>query len=191
MNIDLLFTRAGAAGLISSSNWVKKVAGALLDTKNGIFTIEYADMDFMELNIPVEAEYFGLLDFNQTIHLGSIVGGHIAQAYQVPLLFADDPYRNQTITPGQDENPLSAFSYFVKACVSGQPVHREDLSNEDSMGCILGDSTPGSLEFAPHLARRHAFEVKPQLDLSNLPTLGLGGSGGGGAVRSTKDSGKK
>lgn len=194
MNIDLLFTRAGAAGLISSSNWIKKVAGVLLDTKSGIFTIEYADTDFLELNIPVENEYFPVLDFNQSIHLGAVVNGHIAQAYQVPLVFADDPYRNQTLEPRQDENPLSAFSYFVKACVAGQPVHREDLGNENTMGCILGDSSPSSLEFAPHLARRHAFEMKPQLDLSHLPTLGLGssGGGGGGAARRTEDpKGKK
>jgi hypothetical protein len=193
MNIDLLFTRAGAAGLISSSNWIKKVAGVLLDTQNGLITIEYADTDFLELNIPVEAEYFSILDFNQSIHLGSVVNGRIAQAYQVPLVFADDPYRNQSLAPKQDDNPLSAFSTFVKACVAGQPVHRDDLGNESTMGCILGDASPNSLEFAPHLARRHAFEVKPQLDLSHLPTLGLGGGGGGGgAVRRTDDSkGKK
>ncbi|MCD8496946.1 MAG: hypothetical protein LRZ85_01980 [Alphaproteobacteria bacterium] len=193
MNIDLLFTRSGAAGLIASSNWIKKVAGVLLDTQSGIVTIEYADTDFLELNIPIEAEYFPILDFNQSIHLGAVVNGHIAQAYQVPLVFADDPYRNQTLAPHQDENPLSAFSYFVKSCVAGQPVHREDLGNENTMGCILGDSSPSSLEFAPHLARRHAFEMKPQLDLSHLPTLGLGsGGGGGGAVRRTDDSkGKK
>lgn len=193
MNIDLLFTRGGAAGLLSSSNWVKKVAGVLLDTKNGLITVEYADTDFLELNIPVESEYFQLLDFNQSLHLGSIVQGHISQAYQVPLLFSDDPYRNQNLTAPGDENPLTAFTYFVRACVAGQPVHRDDLSDESTMGCILGDSSPASLEFAPHLARRHAFEAKPQLDLSHLPTLGLGGGGGGGGgtVRRTDDGKKK
>lgn len=193
MNIDLLFTRGGAAGLIASSNWVKKVAGVLLDTQNGLITIEYADSDFLELNIPVEAEYFPILDFNQSIHLGAVVQGHIAQAYQVPLLFSDDPYRNQSLSPVSDENPLSAFGYFIKSCVAGQPVHREDLGDENMMGCILGDASPNSLEFAPHLARRHAFEMKPQLDLSHLPTLGLGGGGGGGGTtrRGDDPKGKK
>lgn len=192
MNIDLLFTRGGVAGLLSSSNWVKKVAGVVLDTKNGLITVEYADTDFLELNIPVEAEYFQLLDFNQSLHLGSIVQGHIAQAYQVPLMFSDDPYRNQNIAAQTgDENPLTAFSYFVKACVAGQPVHRDDLSDEGTMGCILGDASPASLQFAPHLARRHAFEVKPQLDLSHLPTLGLGGGGGGGGTVKRGDDKKK
>lgn len=191
MNIDLLFTRSGAAGLLSSSNWFKKVAGILLDTKNGLITVEYADTDFLELNIPVEAEYFSLLDFNQSLYLGSIVQGHISQAYQVPLLFSDDPYRNQNLRPLQDDNPLTAFSYFIKACVSGQPVHREDLSDDATMGCILGDASPASLAFAPHLARRHAFEVKPQLDLSHLPTLGLGGGGGGGGGTTRRGDGDK
>lgn len=180
MNIDLLFTRGGEAGLIANQNWVQRAVGVVLDTHSGLLSIEFVDMDVMELNVPVDPEYFSVLDYNQTIHLGAVVNEHIAQAYQAPLMFLDDPYRNQNLVTDEHPNPLSAFSHFVRSCVAGQPVHREDLGNEDSIRCVLGDASPASLEFAPHLARRHTLEAKPQLDLSHLPTLGLGGGGGGG-----------
>src|SRR5688572_15243746 len=56
MNIDLLFTEKGEAGLIASENLVKKASGIVLDTKNGVLTLEYVDSDYEELNIPVEPE---------------------------------------------------------------------------------------------------------------------------------------
>ena len=37
-NIDLLFTAGGEAGLISSENLVKKVAGVVFDTEGGLLT---------------------------------------------------------------------------------------------------------------------------------------------------------
>jgi hypothetical protein len=54
------------------------------------------------------------------------------------------------------------------------------LGDEDGMGCILGDASPSSLEFAPHLARRHALEAKPNIAPVNAPGMGLGGSSSGG-----------
>lgn len=190
MNIDLLFTRGGEAGLITNQNLMQKALGVLLEVQSGLITIEFADMDVMELNIPVEQDYIQYLDFNQTIHLGSVIKGHIAQAYQVPLLFADDPYRNQSQKIEERENPLRAFEHFVKSCVAGQSVHREDLGDEDAMGCILGDASPASLEFAPHLARRHALEAKPSLDLGNVPSLGLGSSGSAVRTSAQRQTGK-
>ena len=85
MNIDLLFTQNGEAGLISSENLVKKASGIVLDTKNGVLTLEYVDSDYLELNIPVESEFFPTLDFVGRIHVGAVKNGNIAQAYQIPL----------------------------------------------------------------------------------------------------------
>lgn len=188
MNIDLLFTAQGEAGLITSENFVKKVAGVVLDTGNGVLTLEYVDSDYMDLNIPVEREFFATLDFCTQLHIGAIKAGHIAQAYQIPLMFLDDPYRAEAIQAvEQPKQPLAAFNYFVKQCVTGQPVHRDDLGNEEAMGCVLGDASPASLEFAPHLARRHALEVSPKAAPQNAPRFGgpgLGlGSGGGNHTR--------
>lgn len=184
MNIDLLFTGNGEAGLICSENPVKKAAGIVFDTQTGVMTAEYADMDYMELNIPVESGFFETLDMCAQIHVGAVKNGNISQAYQVPFMFLDDPYRTSAMqNMRQPNSPLVAFEFFVKSCVAGQPVHRTDLGDEDAMGCILGDAVPSSLEFAPHLARRHAMEAAPKaapsLDM-NAPGLGLGGSGSGG-----------
>jgi len=188
MNIDLLFTAKGEAGLLSSENLVKKAAGVVLDTQTGTLTIEYADMDYMDLNIPIEHDFFPLLDRCAHIHIGAIKNGAIAQAYQIPLMFQDDPYRSEHMAKIPPVTaPLLAFDRFVKSCVKGQPAHREDLGDETAMGCILGDSVPSALQFAPHLARRHGMEAAPQTGPQTLytpqgPSLGLGGSSGGGRI---------
>lgn len=182
MNIDLLFTNEGEAGLISNENLIKKTIGILLDTENGTLTFEFADMDHIDLNIPVEGEFFDALDQNTILHIGSVKDGHIAQAYQVPLLFSDDPYRGEAMGVAVPETPLLAFHSFISRCAFGQAVHREDLESEDDMGCILGDMSPAALEFAPHMERRFAMEAKPAAAPQiNAPGMGLGGSGGGRA----------
>ncbi len=189
MNIDLLFTREGEGGLICSGNLVQKAIGVLFDAKNGLMSIEFADGDYMELNIPVEQTFFEPLDYTQSLHIGSVKNGHIGQAYQTPLMFLDDPYRgNEMMKAASMENAyaLTAFESFIKRCITGQPVHRDDLGDEEAMGCILGDASPGALQFAPHLARRRNLEIKPQLDLGHVPGLGLGSSGGGGGRISTQ-----
>ncbi len=194
MDIDLLFTAQGECGLICSDNLVKKAAGVVFNVVNKILTLEYNDMDYMDLNIPVEPEYLEILDYCALIHVGSFKNGHIAQAYQVPFMIADDPYRAEAMgRPAKPEKELMAFERFVKGCQAGQPVHRDDLGNEETMGCILGDACPSDLQFAPHLARRRTFETTPKLAPGNVPGLGLGSSGsGGGSVRTpvNKDTGK-
>ena len=179
MDIDLLITPQGQAGLLSNKNLVKKAVGIIFDTDSGVLSLEFADMDHLDLNIPVEEEFFAVLDTNPQIHIGSVSEGRIAQAYQVPLMFLDDPYRAEAFENVQEPSkPLATFYYFVKNCVLGQPVHRLDAGNEDSLGCILGDMAPASLEFAHHLARRHGMEVghEKAANQLNTPNMGLGGS---------------
>ncbi len=186
MNIDLLFTQEGEAGLIASENLVKKASGIVLDTQNGILTLEYVDSDYLDLNIPVEPEFFAALDVCGQVHVGAIKAGHIAQAYQIPFMFLDDPYRGEAMSKlVQPKNPLQAFNFFVKRCINGQPVHRDDLGDESAMGCVLGDASPASLQFAPHLARRHALEAGVKISPHMAPRMGgpgLGSPGGGGGT---------
>lgn len=185
MNIDLLFTQDGQAGLITSDIPLKKIVGALLDLETGLLCFEHADMDQFEMNIPVEPEFYGVLDHVAMLHVGAFKNDHIAQAYQIPLMFLDDPYRGEALAKAETpEMPLTAFGQFVRRCVAGQPVHRDDLGDEDHAGCVLGDAVPSALEFAPHLARRLGMEVKPAAQPSgpgpSAPGLGGGSSGGGG-----------
>ncbi len=185
MNIDLLITPEGEAGLLCSENLIKKSVGVIFDEKNGIFSLEFTDMDDMELNIPVEEEFFACLDQSALLHIGAVIGGKIAQAYQAPLMFLNDPYRAEAFRDVKaPKKPLAAFEYFIKRCVLGQPVHRDDAGDEDTSSCILGEALPSSLEFAPHLARRHTMEVAPTAaPHMSGPGMGMGGGGSSGAVR--------
>ena len=192
MNIDLLFTKQNEAGLISNENLAKKVIGALFDPQTGLMSLEYADMDYLEFNICVDEDFFIMLDMCSQLHIGAVKGGNIAQAYQIPLMFLDDPYRGEALKQNimQAQKPLKAFSAFIKSCVAGQPVHRDDLGNDESASCVLGDSIPSALQFAPHLARRHTMEVAPKASLHNMPRFSapsLGGSGTGGGSHTTQN----
>lgn len=184
MNIDLLFTQDGEAGLLASQNFFKKLACVVLDFETSTLTLEYKDMDYLELNIPVEQDYFAVLDASPLIHIGAVMKGDISQAYQVPLMIMDDPYRLEMFKDvGQGESSLQAFGYFVKSCMFGQPVHRDDLGDENTQGCILGDAMPSSLQFAPHLARQIALEAglraAPRAAPRGPSGPGMGGGGGG------------
>lgn len=190
MDIDLLFTETGEAGLICSKVPAKKAVGVLFDPQTGILTLEYADMDHLEMNIHVEEDYAHALDQVGQLHLGAVVNDEIAQAYQVPIMFLDDPYRGDALGQvDQSPYPLQAFDFFVKRCMRGQAVNRDDLGDESSMGCVLGDASPSSLQFAPHLARKHAMEVAPKAAPSGPgpSSPGLGGGGGGRVIRRSGD----
>ncbi len=190
MNIDLLFTAKGEVGLLCNDLFAQKIGGVVFHTDSQMLVLEYVDMDYLDLNIPVESEYLQVLDYCQTIQVGSFKNDRIAQAYQTTFMIADDPYREAVMGRAQkSEKQLLAFEYFIKSCEFGQPIHRKDLGDEDSMGCILGDASPSSLQFAPHLARQRNFEIAPTLAPGSIPGMGLGSSGaGGGTAHQTQAS---
>lgn len=185
MDIDLLFTQEGEAGLICSKNLVQKAIGVVFDNQTGLMNIEYKDMHHLEFNIPIDENFWYTLEFTGQLHIGSVKDGNIGQAYQVPLMFLDDPYRSEKIgTVRPLAQPLAAFNSFLKRAVTGQPVHRDDLDNDETLGCILGDASPDALQFAPHLARQHAMEVRP-VAAPSAPGMSAPGLGGSGTSRTT------
>lgn len=185
MDIDLLFTKEGEAGLICNQNLIKKAIGVTFDQETGLMGIEYADMDQLELNITIDSHFWPALDYCTNLHIGSIKNGNIAQAYQIPLMLLSDPYRGEKLgKTRQHHKPLEAFNAFIKRCSIGQPVHREDLGNEDAQGCVLGDASPAALQFAPHLARQHAVEIRPEA-APNVPGFSVPGLGGGSSSSSS------
>ncbi len=187
MNIDLLVTQKGEVGLLCSKNLIGRASATILDPSNGMLVVEFATMDSMGLNIPIESEFFDLLDNSPFLHVGSVVDGKIGQAYQVPLMILNDPYRMQLLGHAKPpEKPLSAFRYFAQNCVLGQPVHRDDMGDESTSGGILGDTSPSSLEFAQQLTKRHSMELQNiQVQEMNVPGLGLGSSGNAQRTRYT------
>ena len=185
MDIDILFTAEGEAGLIASRNLSQKAIGLLFDGQTGLLQIEFADMDQLEMNIPLDDAFWDYLDNCTQLHFGSVIDDNIGQAYQIPILFLDDPYRGAKLGMAQQyAQPLAAFDHFIKRAASGQPIHREDLGDDAGMGCILGDASPAALQFAPHLARAHALEVRPSAAPS-APGMSAPGLGGSTSARST------
>jgi hypothetical protein len=183
MNIDLLFTEDGAAGLVASANFPRRVAGALFDRATGAIELEFVEADPLALNIPVADDLREALAASFHPFIGAVKGGKIAQAYQIPLAVLGDDYHAQTARRVQAAaTPLVAFARFMERCVAGQPVHRADLGDEDASGCVLGDASPVALQFAPHLAQQHALEIAPRGPSApgpRGPGMGLGGGGGG------------
>lgn len=189
VNIDLLFTSEGEAGLVSDTELVHPVAGIMYDALTGLLALEFADTDSMELNIPVEQSAGDALLHRHDLHAGIIQKGVIADGRQVPLVLINDPFGggNTGAFAVRPRKSLAAFENFMKRCISGQPVHRADLGNEDKGGSILGGINPAVLEFAPHLARQRTLEASPHLAPQHAPPgLGLGGSGAQRARQSQK-----
>lgn len=184
MNIDLLFTEAGAGGLVAGENFSRKVAGALFDPAASTIELEFVDaMEPLALNIPIGQELFEPLNAVYFPFVGAVKSGHIAQAYQVPLAIVGDAFHAQMAAHHRPHPmPIRGFAEFMAACTSGQPVHRDDLSDDSTIGCVLGDASPAALEFAPHLAQQRALEAAPrgpQAPGPSAPGMGLGGGGGG------------
>lgn len=187
MNIDLLYSNIGEAGLIASENFVKKIAGVSFSLESGVLTLEFKDMETKDLNIPVDGEFIGPLHETVMIFIGAAKKGHIAQAYKVPFMIADNPYGNPgMMAPMMEDKQLVAFNHFIRNCVVGQPVHREDLGDEIALSSVLGDASPAQLEFAPHLAKRHALEARPtaapQVNVPGFSVPGMGGGSSGGGI---------
>ncbi|MCM2343836.1 MAG: hypothetical protein NDJ24_04690 [Alphaproteobacteria bacterium] len=179
MNIDLLLTTQGDAGLVCDTAAGSPVAGVMFDSDTGQLTLEYADLDPLDLNIPVDDSYIETLYYATSIQVGTIVDGEIRENRQVPILLTNDPQANSDRARfAKPRASALAFESFLKACVKGQPIHRADLSDESSSGSVMGGMSPSILKFAPHLARQKAFEAAPHLAPKGPAPPGLGPGGG-------------
>ena len=189
MNIDLLFTGQGEAGLVCDAGFDAAVAGVMYDAGSGQLTLEFSDASSVDLNIPVEEEVGQNLLNALEIQVGVIERGMVAENRQVPLVLLHDPFGggNAGHFPIKPRNSVMAFESFMKRCVSGQPVHRDDLGDEESSGTILGGMSAAVLQFAPHLARQRNLEAAPQYTVApqapGMSPSGRGGTGTGPPVR--------
>lgn len=197
MNIDLLLSENEEFGLVSDEAFNVKVVGVMFDALAYTLALEFADHDSLDLNIPVEEDFKNILLFRPTVQVGVIADGRIEDARQVPLMYINDPYaaEGEGVTQHRgarlSETPLSEFERFIKKCEKGQPLHRNDLDDDEYTGSVMGGMTPALLQFAPHLARQRNMEAAPTMQHQpNTPapkgpgmSLGGGGGGGGGVAR--------
>ncbi len=190
MNIDLLITQDGDIGLVCDAAFESAVAGAMFDAETRQLTLEHANLDTFDLNIPIEDDIADALIWTHILQVGVIAHDQVQDNQQVPLMLLNDPHgMEQGRPPMRPAKSVMAFERFLKACVAGQPVHRDDLGDEDIAGSVVGGLNRAVLQFAPHLARQRTLEASHDLNMSgpsgpSAPGMGLGGGGGGGGARS-------
>jgi hypothetical protein len=191
MNIDLLLSQAGHIGLVSDRAFASPVAGVMFDTGTGLMSLEFSDADALDLNIPVEREFGERLEGMLDVYIGTIENGVITDSRRVPVVLLDDPFggSNAGHFPVRPARALNAFENFLKRCVAGQPLHRDDLGDEGSAGGVMGGMNPAVLQFSPQLARQRAMEAARHAAPTAAPSApgfgpkGMGGGGGSGGVR--------
>ena len=181
MNIDLLLTGNGDAGLVCDELAQGPVAGVMFDSETGFMSLEYTEIDALDLNIPIDDSYIETLYYATSIQIGTIIDGEIRDSRQVPILILNDPQANSDRARfAKPRSSVVAFERFLKACVTGQPIHRADLSDETSTGSVMGGMNTAILKFAPNLARQRTMEIAPTHAPKgpNAPGLNMGGGGG-------------
>ena len=184
MNIDLLLTQRGELGFLCDEDFLNPVAGAMFDAESCQMSQEFADMDSLDLNIPVDYNFTEQLLYARSMQLGSIVDGQITTSRQIPVVLINDPYGGPPTMPGKSSDSVLRFESFLKACISGQPIHRDDLGDESTAESVVSGINTAVLQFAPQLARQRAMEAAPKATLDLGPQIsgpgGMGGGGGGG-----------
>lgn len=188
MNIDLFLGPHGEAGLLCDRIPGPDLAGVIFDAQTLDLTLEFTgDADPLHLNIPVEDSYRDLLLFAHRIYIGMLKDGLIAETLLVPMLYLNDPYGSdfgQSSPLAKTRRSLIGFEQFMKRCDTAQPVHREDLGDENSLGCVLRGMDPRALAFVPQLVRQRLLETGPRAAPAvTVPAAGLHMGGGSAAQR--------
>ena len=168
MKIDLLMTADNRLGILSDAFFENDIAAAMFEADSGNVWLEYTDMaGTFEMNIPVAGEY--------------VEPFHLAGQFDISLelgVFAEGMPRLQQ----HQSRSVLRFEHFMKSVISGQPLHRDDLGDEDSASGIAADVSPAALELAPQLQRQRQLEAAPKATPQagpKAPGLGAGGNSGG------------
>lgn len=185
MNIDLLQSKEGQMAIVGDRSFDSPVAGVMFDIQTGLMSLEFADDEPLDMNIPIEQDFGAHFDLMLDIYVGSIENGAITDARRVPVMLMNDPFGGGNtgrfaVKPGR---ALGAFEAFLKKCVAGQPLHRDDLGDEGSAGGVMGGINPAVLQFSPQLARQRAIEAAHRaapVAAPSAPGFGPKGMGGGG-----------
>lgn len=187
MQIDLLATRNGEAGILANAAYSSDVSGVIFDVAERSLTLEYgASMDSMKLNCPVGEDFVAMLVASEYIHVCAIEKGRMTVAKQVPLVKVsmdeDDVVTGSSGGMGMGVIGLQAW---LKKVMSAQPAHRDNLADTSSNGGIMFREglSPATLQAAPHLAKalvqEQALAQKAQLQNAPRaapPSLGPGSS---------------
>lgn len=165
MDIDLFLSPHAECGLLCNEGLSNLPAGVIFDAETNELTIEFVEDDPLHLNIPIEESLQEQILMAHKLYIAVLEDGMIAETIDVPLLYLNDPYGGDFNAHNKMRMPtrtLKAFEQFMKRCTFAQPVHRDDLNNEDTSRSILRGANPKQLEFQPQLTRQHMLEMGPQ-----------------------------
>lgn len=185
MNIDLFHTGQSEAGLVCDAGFAAPVVGVILDAQTLNLTLELGNGETFHLNIPVAENHREKLLFAHRMYVGYLDGKMLADSFEVPLLYLNDPYGSefgQSTPLSKPKRSVLAFEQFMKRCHFAQPLHRDNLGDEDSARSVLRGIDPNALQYAPALLRQVQMAAMPKLE--NAPQMP--GLGGGGATRQVR-----
>lgn len=85
MNIDLLRTKGGQFGLVADTAFQSPPRAALLDSEQGILSLEFGEDDGFMCNVPIVEDWRDKLLYEDSLLIGSVVGGVVHSADRIPL----------------------------------------------------------------------------------------------------------
>jgi hypothetical protein len=186
VNIDLLLTAQNLPGLVCDKPLMSPVAGIIFDAATTQLTLELTNLETVETNIPVEEGFAQTLFYTDMLQFGLIYDGQVQDSRQIPLMVINDPHFAQDYSraPARATQSVLQFESFMKSAITGQPIHRDDLGDEDALDGVMGGLNGAMVEFAPHLSRQKTMEAAPKAAprMAGPGPSGMGGGGGGGYV---------
>lgn len=180
MNVDIIFTKSGEAGLVADMATPRDINAVSYDFSTCQATLVLAGGEHFQLNILLDEMLNEPLTRLSEIHFGVVVKDEIISVTQVPFVITNHPFieiEKYVFTP---RNSPTLFEMFLRRCFHGQPVHRESFGDDNVRG-ILGGLSPSLLKLAPNLSYRRDRELALQQPApSAAPTMapGMGGDGG-------------
>lgn len=192
MNIDLFISPYNECGLLCSEEFKNLPAGTIFDAETMEITFEFIEDAPFHLNITVEEDLKDNMLLSRKLYIGFLRDGLVADTIEVPLLYLNDPYGSDFNNQGKLSQALSSmvgFEQFMKRCTAAQPIHRDDLGDEDSNGSVLKGMDPKQLEYIPQLIRERLLANAPSgpapVGLSPPQPSGLTPMGPGGVRSAT------
>ena len=184
MKIDLLMTADNRLGVLADAPFEHGIAAAMFEAESGYIWLEYIDMaGTLDLNIPAAEEYFEPFhmagQFGIPLEMGIYTDDQIQDALQLPVAVVGG-CKGLPRLQHQTSRSVLRFEHFMKSVISGQPLHRDNLGDEDSASGIAADVSPAALALAPQLQRQRQLEAAPDAK----PQIGPGAPGPGGSAAS-------
>lgn len=179
MNIDLLMTRKNESGLVHDTPIGFPPTHVILDYEAGHMTLYGNGEKSLWMNIPVASDTLEKIIQTMGLHVGYLKDGLIEDIIYVPLVISTVMDINvERVIPPPRVSAIS-FEIFMRECLIGQALHRDDISNDIKSSGILEDLSPSVLKFAPSLAHQRKMEMAYRHSPSPnfAPTIGFGMGG--------------